>query len=225
MIARFDFRQRGPNYSDFSGQTSESSPALAAGRGRYALLIITGPFVFWLIYRWGMRPDWAAALPSLLAELLGLSEAALAFTLALLWGAWGWREYREMQRITAALPQFSIDELKSLSPTAFEKYVAALFRQQGYRVRRRGGSGDRGVDLELVHGDGRQAIVQCKRYQNSVGPDAVRELYGTLIHERVNHAFLVTTADISVAARAWAQQKPMTLIDGATLAAIVGRLK
>jgi hypothetical protein len=225
MIARFNYDSKEPTYFDFSGRTPESAPGLVAGYGRYVLLLVTGALVFWLVYRWWGRPDWAAALPPLLAELLGLSEAALAFTLALLWGAWGWREYQEAQRMTAVLPQFTLAELRSLSPTAFEKYVAALFRQQGYQVKRRGGSGDLGVDLELVHRDGRRAIAQCKRYQNSVGPDAVRELYGTLAHERVNHAFLVTTAEISVAARAWARQKPMTLIDGETLVGIVGKVK
>jgi hypothetical protein len=45
-----------------------------------------------------------------------------------------------------------------------------------------------------------------------------------MIHERVHHAFLVTTADISDAARQWAKHKPMTLIDGATLVSIASAL-
>jgi restriction endonuclease Mrr len=52
----------------------------------------------------------------------------------------------------------------------------------------------------------------------------VRELLGTMIHEQVHHAFLVTTADISPAAREWAQTKPMTLIDGQTLVALAEAL-
>ncbi|UCC50822.1 MAG: restriction endonuclease, partial [Anaerolineaceae bacterium] len=55
-------------------------------------------------------------------------------------------------------------------------------------------------------------------------PDIVRELFGTMIHERVHHAFLVTTADISDAARQWATHKPMTLIDGPTLVDIASSL-
>jgi restriction system protein len=226
MVARFhNERQEGSFYFDFPGRMNQDAPLAMAGYGRYVLLAVTGFFIIWLVYRWGAQPEWTAVLPPLLTEFLALSESALAFTLALLWGAWGWREYKEARRITGVLPQFTLEELRSLSPAAFEKYAAALFRQQGYQVRRRGGAGDLGVDLELIHRDGRRAIVQCKRYQNNVGPDAVRELYGVLIHERVNHAFLVTTADITVAARAWAQQKPITLIDGQTLTAIVARLK
>jgi hypothetical protein len=232
MIARFNLDSTNwrapkrpqplPNEQRFAGRSGPAALVLA-GYGRLLLLLITGLFLGWLIYRWWSRPDWLAALPLLLTEILGLSEAALAFTLALLWGALGWRSYRETQRLTAVLPQFSLDELRALSPGAFEKYVAALFQQQEYQVYRRGGSGDLGVDLELIHRDGRRAIVQCKRYQHNVGPDAVRELFGTLVHERAHHAFLVTTAEISTAARAWAQGKPITLIDGRSLVQIVAR--
>ncbi|MBE2221690.1 MAG: restriction endonuclease, partial [Anaerolineae bacterium] len=48
--------------------------------------------------------------------------------------------------------------------------------------------------------------------------------FGTLIHERVSHAFLVTTADISPSAREWAQGKPMTLIDGNLLIQVSEKL-
>jgi restriction system protein len=102
--------------------------------------------------------------------------------------------------------------------------VAQLFRKKGYKVALRGGSGDKGVDLELQQAGGRRAIVQCKRYRRPVGPEVVRELFGTLVHERVSHAFLVTTADISNSARDWAQGKPMTLIDGNLLAQVSDKL-
>jgi restriction system protein len=111
-----------------------------------------------------------------------------------------------------------------MDPDDFEKYVGQLFRQKGYRVRLRGSKGDLGVDLELTQPSGKRAIVQCKRYHNTVGPKVVRELYGTLVHEQVPHAFLVTTADISDAARQWAQFKPITLIDGETLVKIAAAL-
>ncbi|MCB0000495.1 MAG: restriction endonuclease, partial [Anaerolineales bacterium] len=42
---------------------------------------------------------------------------------------------------------------------------------------------------------------------------------------RAAHAFLVTTADISDAAREWAQYKPITLIDGETLVQIATSLQ
>jgi restriction system protein len=82
-----------------------------------------------------------------------------------------------------------------------------------------------GVDVMLTKENGQRAVVQCKRYRHTVGPDIVRELFGTMVHERVHHAFLVTTADISDGARDWAADKPLTLIDGTLLVQIVAALE
>lgn len=172
----------------------------------------------WLLYRHVLQPPWAAALPAVLGDALTLLEGAAAVTLLVLAGLLAW------QRLRAPRQALTVDDLYALSPAAFERYVAGLFRRRGYKVRVRGGSGDHGVDLELSRGDGRRAIVQCKRYRNTIGPDVVRELLGTMIHEQVQHAFLVTTADISPSAREWAQTKPMTLIDGKALVALAKAL-
>jgi restriction system protein len=174
----------------------------------------------WLGYRAFYQPGWLADLPAVLDELLALIEAASAFTLGFLWFTLVWRQWRP----AAPLPALDVADLYKLSPGDFEKYVARLFRCKGYRVRVRGRSGDDGVDLEVVQPGGKRAVVQCKRYQHTVGPDIVRELYGTLIHERAAHAFLVTTAQVSGAARRWASHKPITLIDGPTLAQIAAAL-
>lgn len=197
---------------------------------RVGLVIIGGLTAWWLgwlLYRWLVDPGWLTALPDVLTELVLLAETAGGFTLAFLWGGLGfhyWRRSR-LAEMRARIPGMSREKLYSLSPKAFERYVAGLFRQKGYRVVVRGRSGDLGVDLELTDAHSRRAIVQCKRYRDTVGAEVVRELYGTLIHERVAHAFLVTTADISEAAREWARGKPMTLIDGGTLVEIATALQ
>lgn len=172
----------------------------------------------WLLYRWLFRPAWLGLLPPLLTETVSLVEAAGTLALAFIWSGLAVRSW---QRQRTEAETISAAELyTSLSPKAFERYVAGLFRQKGYKVVVRGRSGDHGVDLELRNHAGRRAVVQCKRYQNTVGEEVVRELMGTMLHERVSHGFLVTTAEISEAARTWAADKPITLIDGQTLAEI-----
>jgi restriction system protein len=172
--------------------------------------------------RWVAQPAWLNGLPLLFQEGLGLLEAATALTIAFLWIGltWGWGQAAPVDQLAALSPA----QFYSLSPRAFERYVALLFERKGYQVIHRGRSGDHGVDLELIAHDGRHAIVQCKRYLSTVGEETVRELYGTLLHEGSAHAFLVTTADISAAARQWAEGKPITLVDGRTLATISARL-
>ncbi len=214
MIARFDFR--------FSSRPSRLRPAAPTGRRRpwkSSLFIggLTVLYLVWLVYHLVAQPAWAAQLPGVLGEMLRLAEAAGMVTLGLLWGIiW----LRRGQNTAAPVQPLDLAQLYDLSPAEFERYVAELFRQKGYEVQLRGRSGDLGVDILLIKTDGRRAIVQCKRYRRKVGPDVVRELYGTLIHEGVDHAFLVTTAGISSSARRWAADKPMTLIDGEALSYI-----
>lgn len=185
--------------------------------GWWLIITLTGLFVAWLFYHRFLAPAWLFALPVTLQEALNLGEAAAAFTLSFIWlGLW-WRAYRGGPATRRPAAAVTREMLYEMDPTAFERFVAAIFQRRGYEVAHRGGSGDAGVDLELSDPVGRRAIVQCKRYRYNIGPKVVRELFGTMLHERAAHAFLVTSADISASARDWAEGKPMTLIDGAAL--------
>ncbi len=214
MIARFDWQIR---FSP-TPQNAERPSRLSYRVGGVLLGGLTAVYLFWLFFHLLAASDFAA-LPAGWREMLRLLEMAGGITLTALWGVWLWRRPRPSAHnfVTTTL---SREELYLLDPKEFEQYVANLFRQKGYTVHLRGRSGDKGVDLELKQPGGKRAIVQCKRYRRPVGPEVVRELFGALIHERVAHAFLVTTADISPSARQWAQGKPITLIDGDLLVSL-----
>jgi len=210
-------------YQRIAGMAQKMAPQRRPSP-RWAWLVAGGltlTFLMWVLLRLIVQPQWISGLNEPLLELLRLVETATAVTLFVLWLALGWWAHR---RHRTAVPSLTVAELYALSPTDFERYAAAVFRRKGYVVKLRGRSGDLGVDLELIQANGKRAIVQCKRYSATIGPEIVRELYGTMIHERVAHAFLVTTADISASSREWAQGKPMTLIDGRTLVQIVSSL-
>jgi restriction system protein len=145
----------------------------------------------------------------------------LTFTLLVLWSGLLWSS---MRRAASPVPQMSAAELMELPPRQFEKHVARIFTHKGFRVQHRGKSGDHGVDLEVRPSTGRLGVVQCKRYRNTVGEKVVRDLYGTMLHEGAAHAFLVTTGKISAAARSWAEEKPITLVDGTRLQELVREL-
>ena len=163
-------------------------------------------------------------LPNAFSDAINLVELAAALSLVLLWIVLIWRQYIARKN-KSSWSAISKEMLLELDPQSFELFVAALFRKRGHRVIMRGGSGDHGVDLELVSGDGRRAVVQCKRYRDTVGEKTVRDLFGTLLHERASRAFLVTTADISEAAVQWARGKPITLINGDQLVEIATAMK
>lgn len=194
---------------------------VSAGRPRisrlvWVLTILTGLFIMWVLWRYGVAADTFSRAPVWMGDLLGLLTAAGLLTLVVLWGVVIWQ--KRGVGYGPDNPAITLEQLYALSPRAFEHHVAELFERRGYHVEVRGRTGDLGVDLMLTKDNGRTAIVQCKRYRHAIGPDIVRELFGTMVHERASHGFLVTTATISEGARAWAADKPITLIDGHTLA-------
>jgi restriction system protein len=222
MLSRFQLLRKSPLPVIAASDGSINGRNRRYLRGWVILAFITAAFIAWLAYRLLLQPTWPDFFP-LVRELVDLIEGAGAFTLTFLWlGLW-WR-HRTQEPKPAQMKPISLEALYALSPGDFEKYVGTLFRSKGYKVALRGGSGDHGVDLELIGQDGRRAVVQCKRYQHTVGEDIVRELFGTMIHERSMRGFLVTTAEISASAKEWAQGKPITLIDGPTLVEIAGSL-
>jgi hypothetical protein len=85
-------------------------------------------------------------------------------------------------------------------------------------------SRDRGVDAVVFNSDplhGGKVVVQAKRYSNTVDVAAVRELYGTVMNEGANRGILVTTSHFGRDAYEWTANKPLTLIDGPNLLALL----
>ena len=112
----------------------------------------------------------------------------------------------------------SVEQMYALTPSEFEAYVAErVFARQGYRVHNTRDTKDGGIDILLTDRQGHQSVVQCKRYNHTVGEPVVRDLYGTMIDAGATRAFLVTTGTISTDARKWAFGKPIELIDGQRL--------
>ena len=110
--------------------------------------------------------------------------------------------------------------LMDLSPTEFEALIQNLFTKMGLEARQTRASRDGGVDC--VAWDprpifGGKVVIQAKRYKNTVGVSAVRDLFGTLQNEGASKGILVTTSGYGQASFDFAQNKPIELIDGANL--------
>jgi len=79
---------------------------------------------------------------------------------------------------------------------------------------------DHGVDAVAFDPDplrGGKIVIQAKRYTNTVGVSAVRDLYGTVLNEGATKGILVTTADYGPDAYEFAKGKPLTLLNGSNL--------
>jgi restriction system protein len=64
---------------------------------------------------------------------------------------------------------------------------------------------------------GGQVVIQAKRYTNTVGVSAVRDLFGTMHNEGATKGILVTTSGYGKASFEFAANKPLELLDGSNL--------
>ncbi len=107
-------------------------------------------------------------------------------------------------------------DFENLIREVFEKE----FSQNGGEVKITQASRDGGVDAIAFDPDpirGGKIVIQAKRYTNTVGVSAVRDLYGTLMNEGANNGILVTTSDYGSDAYEFANGKPIKLLNGAEL--------
>lgn len=105
-----------------------------------------------------------------------------------------------------------IQAVDTMSGTAFEERLADLFGSMGYEVVRTGRTGDFGADLVLEQ-DGARTVVQAKRYERSVGIEAVQQVIGATRHYDAERAMVVTSASCTPAARALAESNQVVLVE------------
>lgn len=106
----------------------------------------------------------------------------------------------------------------------FEHLVRELFAKEfsgeGSEVHVTRASRDGGVDAIAFDPDpirGGKIVIQAKRYTNTVGVAAVRDLYGTVMNEGAIKGILVTTSNYGPDAYSFAKDKPLALLNGSNL--------
>ena len=121
----------------------------------------------------------------------------------------------------------TLDESTNLAAMDWEEFehlIRELFEKEfsasGGEVKVTRASRDGGVDAIAFDPDpirGGKIVIQAKRYTNTVGVSAVRDLYGTVMNEGANKGILVTTSDYGPDAYAFVVGKPLVLLSGANL--------
>jgi restriction system protein len=116
------------------------------------------------------------------------------------------------------------ENLAAMDWEDFEHLIRELFEREfastGSEVRVTRASRDGGIDAVIFDPDplrGGKIVVQAKRYTNTVGVSAIRDLYGTVMNEGANKGILVTTADYGPDAYGFAKGKPLVLLNGNNL--------
>jgi hypothetical protein len=114
--------------------------------------------------------------------------------------------------------------LASMDWQDFESLIAELFQKEfaekGAEVKVTQASRDRGVDAVVFDPDpikGGKFIIQAKRYTNTVDVSAVRDLCAVVKKEGASRGILVTTSSYGADAYTFAQNEPITLLNGSEL--------
>jgi len=139
------------------------------------------------------------------------------------------------RQIEAGLAEELLDRVRAAPPDFFERLVVGLLLAMGYggsaadAGRALGRSGDDGVD-GVIDQDALgldRVYIQAKRYavNNSVGPGAIRDFFGSLDRHKAAKGLFVTTSTFTSSARETTEHlsKRIVLIDGELLARLMIR--
>jgi restriction system protein len=106
--------------------------------------------------------------------------------------------------------------LMELTPSEFENLVSNLFGKMGLETKLTRTS--KNGDIDAVAFDTRQilggkVVIQAKRYKDTIGVSAVRDLYGTMLNEDASKGIIVATSSHGPDAYEFGKDKPLELID------------
>lgn len=121
--------------------------------------------------------------------------------------------------VTQRLRLSGIATIDNMNGVQFERRLAQLFTDLGYRVRQTKTSGDYGADL-LIDRPGQPLIVvqsKCYAAGRSVGVGAIQEVLGAVGIYGARHGLVVTNRTYTEPARRLAAANRVTLWDRATL--------
>ncbi len=210
-----------------SRQKQRSQQALAlCAIGLLAVSLLV--WLIWQVLRWFQHHPlvvtafWVSAL-----ALLALAVCGFCYwTFHLPPPGLRWRHPRRADLARYYDQRGTLQDLQTLDPLAFERYIGHLFALEGYHVDYTPRSGDGGVDL-LLRRPGRNrhvphkqvALAQCKRYASahSVGSPELQQFSGAMRRAFAYEGYFVTTSFFTPAAQDWARSEGIHLIDGLAL--------
>jgi restriction system protein len=112
----------------------------------------------------------------------------------------------------------------------FENLIAELFQKEfsdkGAEVKLTQSSRDRGVDAIVFDPDpikGGKFVIQAKRYTKTVDVSSVRDLCAVVKKEGASRGIMVTTSSYGSDAYSFAQNEPVTLLNGSELLGLLAK--
>lgn len=140
---------------------------------------------------------------------------ALPFLVMAVWFAW-----QQIGRVSPGEAAERLEKLRAMSWDEFRTAVSEGYVRRGYLVEP---ARHDAFDLKLAK-DARVTLVQCRRWKvNQVGAAPVRELFEAAQKHDAHDCICISTGEFSAAAREFAADKRIALVNGIALATLVGK--
>lgn len=129
--------------------------------------------------------------------------------------------YRQLRTLSPGKARERITALREMSWEPFSALIVDAYRRQGYDVAPVNKSA---FDFNLTR-QGRVTLLQCRRWKvNQLGAGPVEELAKAIAGEDAHNAICISAGDFTAKARESAAGKPISLVHGIELAALVGHI-
>lgn len=169
------------------------------------------------------QPWWISALVGVaffgLAQLVFPPVApwiALPFFIIALYVA-----YRQMRTVSPGQVEQRLQALRDLTWEQFSGVISEAYRRQGYSVEP---AQHAAYDFKLTQG-GRLTLLQCRRWKvNQLGVGPLEDLARAIGSSDAYNGICVAAGNVSPKAREFVAGKPLTLVTGIDLAALVGKI-
>lgn len=173
-------------------------------RHKYGNYQLAAALLVIVIASFSFKPDPTVLTPAILTATLVVGLTFLGFIV------------RTLHLRKKAMQALKKSDITTMSGQAFEQYMAALFKSQGFSVKPTPTTGDFGVDL-IIRRDGQSTAVQLKRYRRAVSLKAVQEAVTGKRHYHCDKAMVVTNNVFTPSAKSLAATNDCELIDEARL--------
>lgn len=129
--------------------------------------------------------------------------------------------FRQMRTVSPGQVDERLAALRDMHWDQFSALITEAYRKQGYVV---GAVNKAAYDYTLTQGN-RVTLLQCRRWKvNQLGVGPVEELARAVATADAHNGICITAGNISPKAREFIAGKPLALVTGIELAALVGKI-
>ena len=130
--------------------------------------------------------------------------------------------YRQLRSVSPGKAEERLQAVRELSWDQFSAIIGSAYQREGYSVA--AAKNKSAYDFTLTK-QGRTTLLQCRRWKvNQLGVGPLVELTKAIVSEDAYNAICICAGNFTPKAREFVAGKPIALVHGIELAALVGKV-